>query len=103
MRNVDQPPEATPEHPPLIRFNAVRPLVRYVDEDQAVIETHFAITNWPATGFTAPASHAIVLVEIKTSDGFHDEQYARPTAGGRRAWAISRCMNWLSACCSTTN
>ena len=54
-----------------LRFNSIRPLVRYVDEHQAVIDVHFTTIG------SLPASRKIrkaeVLVEVDGSDGFHDE------------------------------
>ncbi len=52
----------------------IRPMVRYVDQDQAVIEIHITI----AAGWTPPPVSPIrdlqVLVAIEGSDGFIDEQ-----------------------------
>ncbi len=60
-----------------LRLNTVRPLVRYVDQDQAVIETHFQavgpIPNAQA-GFTGETD---VHITIQSLDGFHDEGRAR--------------------------
>lgn len=53
---------------------SVRPLVRYVDEDQAVIEIHlhFPTPLPPVPSATAgPAIEAVV--ELKSAEGFHDE------------------------------
>lgn len=58
-----------------IEIKSVRPLVRYVDQDQAVIETHLAIRrtdSFDATG-CADAPDVHVLVDILGHDGFHDE------------------------------
>jgi len=61
-----------------VRVSSVRPLVRYVDDQQAVIDTHFQTTVKPADE-TAPPPEALlgrsaqVLVEINGMDGFHDE------------------------------
>ncbi len=60
-----------------LRISSVRPLVRYVDEQQAVIDTHFhtqpAIPQASA-GFTGEAD---VHISIKGMDGFFDEGNAR--------------------------
>ena len=68
-----------------LRLDSVRPLVRYVDEEQAVIETHFhAIGPIPkaAAGFTGEAD---VHITIRSQDGFHDEGHTRtPIHGGRK-------------------
>lgn len=52
-------------------FRSVRPLVRYVDQEQAVIETHFV------AGPPAPMGRSLrkaeVMIEINGNDGFHDE------------------------------
>lgn len=57
----------------IIEIKSVRPLVRYVDEDQAVIETHLSVR--PADSFDprAVAGDVQVLVNILGHDGFHDE------------------------------
>lgn len=56
------------------RLSSVRPLVRYVDEEQAVIDTHVAtLPAVPAPDRYAPSDLVEVLVEITGADGFHDE------------------------------
>lgn len=56
---------------------SVRPLVRYVDQDQAVIDTHLVTAPvWPA-GDQASDPVVTVLQEINGSDGFHDESVTR--------------------------
>lgn len=56
-----------------VRLSSVRPLVRYVDQDQAVIDTHlFAAPPLPEDG-QPPNPLVDVNVEINGSDGFHDE------------------------------
>ncbi len=60
-----------------LRLDSVRPLVRYVDQEQAVIETHFhAVGPIPkaAAGFTGEAD---VHITIRGLDGFHDEGHTR--------------------------
>jgi Glycosyl hydrolases family 2 len=60
-----------------LRLNSVRPLVRYVDKEQAVIDTHFHADGpipGAATGFTGEAD---VHITIRGLDGFHDEGHAR--------------------------
>lgn len=60
-----------------IRFASVRPLVRYVDEDQAVIDAHVA--TLPPVPEDEPFSHPVVdvYVSVDTADGFHDEGEVR--------------------------
>ncbi|HEX7008583.1 MAG TPA: hypothetical protein VF184_01285 [Phycisphaeraceae bacterium] len=58
-----------------LHLSAVRPLVRYVDEEQAVIDTHVSASPagwWSGQGQLDPVVE--VLVEIRGSDGFHDEE-----------------------------
>lgn len=60
-----------------MRLTSVRPLVRYVDENQAVIDTHFgAVGPIPKAqaGFTGEAD---VHITLQTLDGFHDEGQTR--------------------------
>jgi hypothetical protein len=58
-------------------FSSVRPLVRYVDEGQAVIETLLSIhPRCNPQGSPAGSCSAEVLLEIDSSDGFHDESRA---------------------------
>jgi len=60
-----------------LRIGSVRPLVRYVDEDQAVIETHFHTASpipQAQAGFTGEAD---VHITIQSVDGFHDEGQTR--------------------------
>ncbi|MEE9212658.1 MAG: hypothetical protein V3U29_08400 [Phycisphaeraceae bacterium] len=57
-----------------VRLASVRPLVRYVDEDQAVIETHLSTRPQVPTEPTDDVPRDVeVLIEINGSDGFHDE------------------------------
>ena len=54
----------------VVRLDGIRPLVRYVDEDQAVIDTHFSILP------TLPGDHdslVEVQLQINGADGFEDE------------------------------
>jgi len=60
-----------------LKLSSVRPLVRYVDEDQAVIDTHFNTAGSipkATAGFTGEAD---VHVTIQGFDGFHDEGQTR--------------------------
>jgi len=63
-----------------VKISSVRPLVRYVDNEQAVIDTHI-ITHaaLPADEGhrTAEAPVAYVMAEIDGADGFHDEGCGR--------------------------
>ncbi len=60
-----------------LKLSSIRPLVRYVDADQAVIDTHFitagSIPNATA-GFTGEAE---VHITIEGFDGFRDEGQTR--------------------------
>jgi len=63
-----------------VKIDSVRPLVRYVDDQQAVIDTY--ITTHAAlpgdTGHrTADEPMAYVMAEIDGADGFHDEGCGR--------------------------
>jgi len=60
-----------------IKLTSVRPLVRYVDKDQAVIDTHFkTLGSIPdaGVGFTGEAD---VHITLQGLDGFHDEGQTR--------------------------
>ncbi len=60
-----------------LKLSSVRPLVRYVDEDQAVIDTHFCTAGsipQATAGFTGEAD---VHITIQGLDGFHDEGQTR--------------------------
>lgn len=63
------------------RIGSIRPLIRYVDENQAVIDAHFSILPpVPSQGVnTTPPAAVDVLVEINGHDGFHDEGATRTT------------------------
>lgn len=55
-------------------LDLVRPVVRYVDEAQAVIDVHFALKpRVPTRAITTGPSLVDVRVEIDGDDGFHDE------------------------------
>ncbi|MEO0586639.1 MAG: hypothetical protein AAF078_03275 [Planctomycetota bacterium] len=57
-----------------VKLAGMRALVRYVDEEQAVIDAHFRtmpVLPEAARGFEA--QEVDVLVEIDGADGFHDE------------------------------
>jgi hypothetical protein len=54
-----------------VRLKSVRPLVRYVDEQQAVIDAHFSTLG--ALPRDADDADVEVLVELDATDGFHDE------------------------------
>jgi beta-mannosidase len=59
----------------LVRLASVRPLVRYVDEEQAVVEIAIEAAASLADK-PVPSPHAIdVLTEVNGGEGFHDEQY----------------------------
>lgn len=60
---------------PIVRLRSIRPLVRYVDDDQAVVDVHFQL--YPILlpdGNPPPEKPAVeVLVELDDDGGFHDE------------------------------
>ena len=59
-----------------LRLDAIRPLVRYVDEDQAVIDTHFS--TLPALPDEASSQSVVdVLLQVTGADGFEDEGHTR--------------------------
>ena len=63
-----------------VKIDSVRPLVRYVDHQQAVIDTHIvthAALPIDAAHRTADAPVAYVMAEIDGADGFHDEGCGR--------------------------
>ena len=61
------------------RLSSVRPLVRYVDESQAVIDIHFTLLPMVPTHEepALPLGAVEVLVEMVGADGFFDEQRSR--------------------------
>ena len=63
-----------------VKINSVRPLVRYVDDRQAVIDTHIitrAMLPSDESHRTADKPIAYVMAEITGADGFHDEGCGR--------------------------
>ncbi len=59
-----------------VQFDSVRPLVRYVDKEQAVIEIHTSLRRpLPLTGgpYWRFGRRLELLVELSSSDGFRDE------------------------------
>ncbi|MEM7682549.1 MAG: hypothetical protein AAF288_11385 [Planctomycetota bacterium] len=68
-----------------IRFDSVRPLVRYVDDHQAVLDAHLVVLSPPDR--PAPRRRTVdVAIEIDGDDGFHDEAVTRvPLEQGRGA------------------
>ncbi|MEM9913431.1 MAG: hypothetical protein AAF911_00550 [Planctomycetota bacterium] len=85
----------------VVRLESVRPLVRYVDHDQAVIDAHF--TTLPAVAGSArqsPGRAVDVFVEIDGSDGFHDEGHTRVQLTDHRGsvrFEIVRPQRWWPA------
>jgi len=55
---------------PLAHFSAFRPLVRYVDDQQAVLEFHLKI-DWPAALHTAPEDGLAVELLARDIQGQH--------------------------------
>lgn len=65
------------------RFEAVRPLVRYVDADQAVIEVPFTLAPTLPSAEAREPRRMSVLVQISGEDGFNDELLCElPAAAG---------------------
>lgn len=90
-----------------VKIDSVRPLVRYVDNQQAVIDTHIVTRlGLPADRGhrTADTPIAYVMAEIDAADGFHDEGcgrlYLRPCGsrleGGFR-FGIDQPKRWWPA------
>jgi len=68
-----------------LRFDSVLPLVRYVDERQAVIETWFELAE-PSDGKRLPR-RIDVRIELTDDDGFYDETSARINLSGNAGMA----------------
>ena len=65
------------ESPQPSQFESVRTLIRYVDADQAVIEVHVVLRKpLPTPGSTRRRLRGpfALHLELRTNDGFHDEQ-----------------------------
>ncbi|MEX0746216.1 MAG: hypothetical protein WD118_11495 [Phycisphaeraceae bacterium] len=57
-----------------LKFSSIRPLVRYVDQEQAVVDAQFHVVGrFPHDGRDARDRETEVFVEIYGSDGFRDE------------------------------
>lgn len=84
-----------------VRLESIRPLVRYVDHDQAVIEAHFTTLPAIAGSVSQPPDRAVqVLIEIDGSDDFHDEGAARVQLADHRGsvrFEIVRPRRWWPA------
>ncbi len=84
-----------------VRFDSLRPLVRYVDRQRAVVEAHFDLL--PAVGtlqIQSPGRAVEVSVAIDGSDGFHDEGRARIQLNqhrGRLQFDIAEPARWWPA------
>ncbi|MAX24670.1 MAG: hypothetical protein CMJ19_09220 [Phycisphaeraceae bacterium] len=66
-------PNPTVDAPALAQ---IKPVVRYVDDEQAVIDTHFRLKpHLPESGIQNP-KRVRVLLEVENDDGFHDETFA---------------------------
>lgn len=73
--------------PTPLRLDWLRPMVRYVDDERAVIDTHFAARPPMAHGphDAAPTRYALdVEITLDGADGFHDEGTARVTLDDHR-------------------
>ena len=61
-----------------VRMASVRPLVRYVDRDQAVVETHLRYSDPLEAGDPHPLPDDVeVLIEVRNANGFVDEHRTR--------------------------
>ncbi|MEO0515583.1 MAG: hypothetical protein AAF086_09890 [Planctomycetota bacterium] len=84
-----------------VRLESIRPLVRYVDVDQAVIDAHFTTLPAVAGSVSQPPGRAVdVMLEIDGSDGFHDEGTTRVQLtdhGGSLRFEIVRPQRWWPA------
>jgi hypothetical protein len=66
-------PSPTVDAPKLAQ---IKPVVRYVDDEQAVIDTHFRLKpQWPQPDMPNP-KRVRVLLEVEDQQGFHDETFA---------------------------
>ncbi len=59
---------------PAPAFTSVRPLVRYVDEDQAVLEVHFSIRPAVAQPPRALPRRVGLQLHVRGAEGFNDEE-----------------------------
>lgn len=86
-----------------VRMQSVRPLVRYVDRDQAVIDTHVSMLPPLADEqHPDPATKRVVEIDLQIdgSDGFHDEGSARVTLTDNRGsvrFEVIEPQRWWSA------
>ncbi|MBB6431083.1 hypothetical protein [Algisphaera agarilytica] len=84
-----------------VRLESIRPLVRYVDRDQAVIDAHFTTLPAVTGSISQPPGGAVdVQIEIDGSDGFHDEGSARVQLtdhSGSVRFEIVRPQRWWPA------
>ena len=64
-----------------VRFASVRPLVRYADAHQAVVEVHVSVEQAadPREPDAAPITACTIRTDLEGEDGFHDEQEASVT------------------------
>ena len=63
----------------LLQLSTVQPMVRYVDQEQAIIDTHFTTLPALPPGNAPPPDVVEVLLHIAGSDGFEDEGRTRLT------------------------
>lgn len=59
-----------------VRFASVRPLVRYADAQQAVVEVHVGVEQIPDPRLpdALPLTSCVLRTELRGEDGFEDEQ-----------------------------
>ena len=83
-----------------VHLTSIRPLVRYVDEEQAVIDTHLAASpSLPQSG--EPLYPTVdVMLEVDGSDGFHDEGVVRlrlVDGAASMRWEMVQPQRWWPA------
>ena len=89
--------------PTPLRLDWLRPQVRYVDDERAVIDTHFAALPPVAEDAyeAVPDRYALdVEITVDGQDGFHDEGASRLTLDGHRGhlrFEIVRPDRWFPA------
>ncbi len=66
-----------PMTPPPPGLAQIKPLVRYVDAEQAIVDTHFRLKPRFSLGNRRFPKRVRILLEIETESGFHDEKFER--------------------------
>jgi hypothetical protein len=91
------------KHEQPVRLSSIRPLVRYVDHDQAVVEINLALQDPLPSRMTSkrPVRRLEAFVEIDSADGFHDEERVALDRRGDRStvrFELVRPALWWPAC-----